>query len=134
MVNNLVYQGVSSLENGMFSTPPERLGFKPTPKPEMGDNEPEYPDAKQEIEEGLHKLETLFETTVDKNFDKFEILVLRNVLCVPAELTEWIRLKHYEVRVCVLHRVKGLIKSRTCHNQFRRMAPLQRRYRCSGRR
>lgn len=35
--------------------------------------------------------------TVDKNFDMFEIYVLRNVLSVPADLAEWVRLKHYEV-------------------------------------
>ena len=35
--------------------------------------------------------------TVDKKFDMFEIYVLRNVLSVPADLAEWVRLKHYEV-------------------------------------
>lgn len=101
-VNNLVYQGISSLEKGLTATPPERLGFKPAPVTEPtpdtgGAQEPEYPDAKKEIEEGLHQLETLLENTVDKNFDKFEILVLRNVLCVPEGLEPWVRLKHYEV-------------------------------------
>jgi kinetochore protein Mis12/MTW1 len=101
MVNNLIYQGVASLENGLFSTPPERLGFKAA-KAEQATGtgeqpELEYPDAKQEIEEGLHKLETLLESTVDKNFDKFEIWVLRNVLSVPGDLAKWIRLQHYEV-------------------------------------
>lgn len=100
-VNNLVYQGISSLENGLTATPPARLGFKPskaTPIPsEDGDASIEYPEAKQEIEEGLHKLETLLESTVDKNFDKFEIYVLRNILSVPDELTPWMRLSHYEV-------------------------------------
>ena len=61
------------------------------------DEGPEYPEAKQEIEEGLHKLETLLESTVDKNFDRFEIYVLRNILSVPEDLTGWIRLGHYEV-------------------------------------
>jgi kinetochore protein Mis12/MTW1 len=100
-VNNLVYQGISSLENGLTATPPARLGFKPataTPVPgEDADGNLEYPEAKQEIEEGLHQLETLLESTVDKNFDKFEIYVLRNILSVPEELAGWIRLSHYEV-------------------------------------
>ena len=100
-VNELVYQGISSLENGLFSTPPEKLGFSPAAHdsasgPTSSDG-PEYPEAKQEIEEGLHKLETLLESTVDKNFDRFEIYVLRNILSVPADLAGWIRLSHYEV-------------------------------------
>ncbi|EXJ90047.1 hypothetical protein A1O3_03115 [Capronia epimyces CBS 606.96] len=93
-VNNFVYQGVGSLETGLLSTPPEKLGFKAVGG---GDGDgPEFPDAKQEIEEGLHKLETLLNSTVDKNFDKLEIYVLRNVLSVPADLVNWVRLSHYE--------------------------------------
>jgi len=107
-VNNLVYQGISSLENGLTATPPARLGFKPsrtTPTPgEANDEDVEYPEAKQEIEEGLHQLETLLESTVDKNFDKFEIYVLRNILSVPEELAGWIRLSHYEVYFADIHR------------------------------
>lgn len=45
----------------------------------------------------MHQLETLLEATVDKNFDKLEIFVLRSILSVPEELVEWIRLGHYEV-------------------------------------
>ena len=99
-MNDLVYQGIASLENGLFSTQPERLGFKAAAQedaPNSTIDEPKYPDAKQEIEEGLHKLETLLESTVDKNFDKFEIYVLRNILSVPDDLAGWIRLSHYEV-------------------------------------
>jgi len=100
-VNSLIYQGVSSLENGLSSTPPERLGFSVAPRDKdagaaTGDDQ-EYPEAKQEIEEGLHKLETLLESTVDKNFDKFEIYVLRNILMIPEDLASWIRLGHYAV-------------------------------------
>jgi kinetochore protein Mis12/MTW1 len=89
------------LENGLFSTPPEKLGFSPaardTSSGSTSNDGHEYPHAKQEIEEGLHKLETLLESTVDKNFDRFEIYVLRNILSVPEDLAAWIRLSHYEV-------------------------------------
>ena len=34
---------------------------------------------------------------MDKKFDMFEIYVLRNVLSVPADLAQWVRLGHYEV-------------------------------------
>ncbi|KAJ9621388.1 uncharacterized protein PV06_04801 [Exophiala oligosperma] len=96
-VNNFVYQGVGSLETGLLSTPPEKLGFKATTATGAdGAEENEFPEAKQEIEEGLHKLETLLNSTVDKNFDKFEIYVLRNILSVPADLVNWVRLSHYQ--------------------------------------
>lgn len=97
-VNNFVYQGVGSLETGLLSTPPEKLGFQAVKAPgEDGAEGIDFPEAKQEIEEGLHKLETLLNSTVDKNFDKFEIYVLRNILSVPADLVNWVRLGHYEV-------------------------------------
>ncbi|KIX07305.1 uncharacterized protein Z518_01958 [Rhinocladiella mackenziei CBS 650.93] len=96
-VNDFVYQGIGSLETGLLSTPPEKLGFKANPKiGEKGTAETKFPEAKQEIEEGLHKLETLLNSTVDKNFDKFEIYVLRNILSVPTDLVHWVRLSHYE--------------------------------------
>ncbi|RMZ76389.1 hypothetical protein DV737_g4862, partial [Chaetothyriales sp. CBS 132003] len=91
-VNNFIYQGVGSLEAGLVSTPPERLGFKPAAG---DDGEPDFSAAKKEIEEGLHQLETLLNATVDRNFDKFEIYVLRNILTVPADLAPWVRLSHY---------------------------------------
>lgn len=96
-VNGYIYQSVNSLEAGLLSTQPERLGFKGNrPQDNQLDNVPEYTDAKQEIEEGLHKLETLLSATVDKNFDKFEIYVLRNILAVPEDLTRWVQLAHYK--------------------------------------
>lgn len=38
----------------------------------------------------------MLNSTVDKNFDKFEIYVLRNILSVPADLTHWVQLQHYQ--------------------------------------
>lgn len=54
-------------------------------------------EAKEEIENGVHQLETLLEATVDKTFDKFEIYTLRNILTVSENLTPWMRLGHHEV-------------------------------------
>ncbi|KAG0668060.1 hypothetical protein C6P45_005111 [Maudiozyma exigua] len=45
-------------------------------------------DYSEEIRVGIAKLETLLEHTVDKNFDKLELYVLRNVLTIPSELLE----------------------------------------------
>lgn len=107
-VNNYIYQGINSLETGLFSTPPERLGFQKsspiaattgtstTTDLVEPDNSDPYSTAKRELEEGLHSLETLLNSTVDKNFDKFEIYVLRNILTLPADLTPYVRLRHYE--------------------------------------
>lgn len=103
-INNLIYQAISSLESGLLSTPPERLGFSHTSNgsastiPDTDDDgNVVYPEAKLEIENGLHQMETLLESTVDKAFDKFEIYVLRNILTVPEDLINWVRLRHYEV-------------------------------------
>lgn len=51
-----------------------------------------------EINLGLAELETLLVSHVDKNFDKFELYTLRNILTIPSDLVEggWIRLKHHE--------------------------------------
>lgn len=92
----------------MLGTPPERLGFShanngSTIPDTDEDGNVVYPEAKLEIENGLHQLETLLESTVDKAFDKFEIYVLRNILTVPEDLISWVRLRHYEVgdiRIC----------------------------------
>ncbi|KAL4752460.1 hypothetical protein BDW72DRAFT_68163 [Aspergillus terricola var. indicus] len=100
-INNLIYQAISSLESGLLSTPPERLGFAhanngSTIPDTDEDGNVVYPEAQLEIENGLHQLETLLEATVDKAFDKFEIFVLRNIFRVPEDLMGWVRLKHYE--------------------------------------
>ena len=36
---------------------------------------------------------------MDKSFDKFEIYVLRNILTVPEDLVNWLRLDHYAVSI-----------------------------------
>lgn len=45
-------------------------------------------DHTDEIKVGVAKLETLLENSVDKNFDKLELYVLRNVLSIPQELLD----------------------------------------------
>lgn len=98
-INNLIYQAISSLEDGLTSAPPEKLGFSHPPDtiPDTDDDgNIMYPQATLEIENGLHQLETLLESTVDKAFDRFEIYVLRNILTVPEDMLGWVRLNHYE--------------------------------------
>lgn len=50
---------------------------------------------KHEIENGVHQLETLLESKIDKNFDRWEIYVIRNILNIPDELRDWVRLDQY---------------------------------------
>ncbi|KAI4275710.1 MAG: hypothetical protein LQ337_003022 [Flavoplaca oasis] len=98
-VNTIIYRAVEAIENGLFSIPPQQLGYSPE-KDASGKNtsmiDINHPEAKDEIENGVHQLETLLEATVDKTFDKFEIYTLRNILTVPDELAPWMRLGHYE--------------------------------------
>ncbi|KAL8671762.1 MAG: hypothetical protein Q9168_003757, partial [Polycauliona sp. 1 TL-2023] len=98
-VNTIIYRAVEAIENGLFSIPPQQLGYSPESDVSSKDApvaDPDHPEAKDEIENGVHQLETLLEATVDKTFDKFEIYTLRNILTVPDKLAPWMRLGHYE--------------------------------------
>ncbi|KAI2636446.1 Mis12 protein-domain-containing protein [Hypomontagnella submonticulosa] len=105
-INILAERALNSVEQGLLNAPPASLGFKP-PRPSKttrggdGDANQNQPDpaeaAKMEIESGTHQLETLLCASIDRNFDKFEIYVLRNILCVrPVDVRNWMRLSHYE--------------------------------------
>ncbi|KAI9782150.1 MAG: hypothetical protein M1816_001984 [Peltula sp. TS41687] len=114
-INALLYRAVSAVEAGLLNAPATSLGFKPLPAPRHQQRQRQPPvaedndaeelpvptngwsaEARLEIENGVHQLETLLEATVDKDFDKLEIYVLRNVLSVPDEIAGWVRLGHYE--------------------------------------
>ena len=49
-----------------------------------------------EVENGVHQLETLLEAKIDHNFDKMEVFALRNMLSVPPDVRDWVRLSHYQ--------------------------------------
>ncbi|CUS20805.1 LAQU0S01e15038g1_1 [Lachancea quebecensis] len=55
-------------------------------------------DYTDEIKIGIAKLETLWENSVDRSFDKLELYILRNVLHIPQELIEngSFRLRHHD--------------------------------------
>jgi kinetochore protein Mis12/MTW1 len=99
-VNEVTNKAVDAAEDSLLRAGPTNLGFpavaKTNPETQI-DGDGFYPEARAEIDEGVHKLETLLEANIDKNFDKLEIYVLRNVLTAPAELIPWIRLSHYDV-------------------------------------
>lgn len=107
-INDLLNRLVDTIEEGLKSADPgSALGFsaKAAAEGRIIDTDEEGKEilgdeVRREIEEGVHKLETLLESTVDKNFDKWEIYVLRNCLTLGREAEElmgWIRLKGYEV-------------------------------------
>lgn len=100
-MNALLYQSVSAVETFLLSSPPGLLGFTPpsgTIPDTDGDGNVIYSEKEQEeINKGIHQLETLLENGVDKRFDAFELYVLRNILVVPQDLVGWVRLAHHKV-------------------------------------
>lgn len=103
MVNEIIYRNVSAIEEGLNNAQASTLGFDQKAAaegraPEKDDDGNDiYPDSRVEIENGVNQLETLLQSTVDKNFDKLEIYTLRNILSVPADLAPWVQLSHYQV-------------------------------------
>ena len=109
-VNILAERALSSIEAGLLQQSPESLGFRAKPMPpkrerqqaqdqeHLDDNTPADPQeaARLEIESGTHQLETLLCANIDKNFDKFEVYVLRNVLSVKPGEGDWMQLAHYQ--------------------------------------
>jgi len=122
-VNTIIYRAVTAVETGLLAQPATSLGFAADKsstdlsiRDADGDGNVEYPEARQEIENGVHQLETLLEATVDKDFDKFEIFALRSILSVPEELRGWIRLSHYEViKCCFTTMAKGFVTMQEGH-------------------
>ncbi|KAI9701175.1 MAG: hypothetical protein M1836_001844 [Candelina mexicana] len=92
-INGLVYKAVTAVEQGLLAAPPTTLGFGQASSNSIPDTDGDgniiYPEATQEIENGVHQLETLLEATVDKTFDKLEIILLRSVLTVPEDIASW---------------------------------------------
>ncbi|KEQ79206.1 hypothetical protein D6C77_04878 [Aureobasidium pullulans] len=106
-VNELVYQAVSEIETALLNVPKEQLGFPANaPAQQDGAEDNNGEDASEaaariEIEAGIVKLESLLNSTIDKNFDKLEIYTLRNLLTVSNAkedegLENWIVLDHYK--------------------------------------
>jgi kinetochore protein Mis12/MTW1 len=98
-VNILSFKCVEAVEKGLLSANPTDLGFKIPPQttPEAQEAARAISEtAKHEIENGVHQLETLLESKIDKNFDRMELWAFRNILSVPPGIRDWVRLSHYE--------------------------------------
>ncbi|RPB13752.1 hypothetical protein P167DRAFT_504619, partial [Morchella conica CCBAS932] len=98
--NELLYHSVAAVETYLLTSAPSSLGFLPPPgtiRDTNSDGTELYSDAEtEELEKGIHSLETLLESAVDRSFDRFEIYVLRNILTVPEDLVPWVRLAHHK--------------------------------------
>ncbi|CAI4054269.1 hypothetical protein SUVC_01G0340 [Saccharomyces uvarum] len=70
-VNEIMYKCTAAMEKYLLSK--SRIGEE---------------DYGEEIKNGVAKLESLLENSVDKNFDKLELYVLRNVLRIPEEFLD----------------------------------------------
>ncbi|KAF2726365.1 Mis12-domain-containing protein [Polychaeton citri CBS 116435] len=107
-VNELVFRAVNAVEEGFANTSPEVLGFDASPAyaaqlPKLKTSSQREKVLQQlkndETDAGIVKLESLLNATVDKDFDKFEIYTLRNILSVGHEeegLADWVQLDHYK--------------------------------------
>ncbi|KAK2630372.1 hypothetical protein QTJ16_001192 [Diplocarpon rosae] len=98
-INVLAFKASEAVEKGLLAANPCDLGFQipPPTTPEAEEaGKAIAAQAKHEIENGVHQLETLLEAKIDKNFDRLEIYALRNILSVPPEVRDWVRLSHYE--------------------------------------
>ncbi|KAK1058831.1 hypothetical protein LTR74_013058 [Friedmanniomyces endolithicus] len=107
-VNELVYRAINAIEEGLAAIPPTALGFTLTPSQlESLPTEESRQDALDnlkatELGNGCVQLESLLNSTVDRDFDKFEIYTLRNILALghdeaeARELAEWVVLEHYK--------------------------------------
>lgn len=100
-VNQIAEKALNSIEYALLQAPPELLGFRAPVKTNGSSGDGDADDsvaaaARLEIEHGTHQLETLLCSSIDRNFDKLELYVLRNILCVRPEDRDWMRLGHYE--------------------------------------
>jgi kinetochore protein Mis12/MTW1 len=100
-INLLAELALNSIEEGLLKYPPEQIGFRPVQSKNATDSEGAQTLSadearRHEVEAGTHQLETLLCAAIDRNFDVFELYVMRNILCLPASDRDWIRLGHYE--------------------------------------
>ncbi|KAF2673163.1 hypothetical protein BT63DRAFT_410201 [Microthyrium microscopicum] len=101
-VNDLSNRAIDAAEKGVLAANPSDIGFAEKARAEKRaiekdeNNKPVFADAEGELRDGINKLETLLQTNIDRNFDKFEIVAFRSIIQIPDDLVPWLRLAHYE--------------------------------------
>jgi kinetochore protein Mis12/MTW1 len=98
--NAILYQSMDAFEEYLRGTLIPSLPLSTTQSKTFDLDAP--PDEEREalykeLEFGMAQVETLLENAIDRNFDAFELYVLRNVFNVPAEVDGYIRLEHHKV-------------------------------------
>ncbi|KAF8985700.1 hypothetical protein BGZ46_002445 [Entomortierella lignicola] len=84
-VNNMIYQASMALQEYVETQMDDLAGSNLLPDDVR---------VKDESAKCMHKFETLLESAVDKNFDRFELYALKNLFGVPEDVD--IVLPHYE--------------------------------------
>ncbi|KAK3651662.1 hypothetical protein LTR56_005470 [Elasticomyces elasticus] len=107
-VNEVVYRAINAIDEGLSAIPAATLGFTyaaaPTDSVASETTVQEILDEQKatELGNGLVQLESLLNSTIDKDFDKFEIYTLRNILALGHDeeeargLAEHVVLDHYK--------------------------------------
>ncbi|KAF9872720.1 hypothetical protein CkaCkLH20_09899 [Colletotrichum karsti] len=99
-VNAVADKTLDRVEQGLSNASPKSLGFEKALKQKKKANpHAELPSieetSKLEIMDGVHKLETLLCAAIDKNFDKYELYVMKNILGIQPVQRNWMRLAHH---------------------------------------
>jgi kinetochore protein Mis12/MTW1 len=95
--NAILYQSMEALETYLRDALIPSLPSKKADKAFDLDAEEDNEELYRELEFGMAQTETLLENAVDRNFDAFELYVLRNVFNVPEEVDGYLRLRHHLV-------------------------------------
>ncbi|CRK22087.1 hypothetical protein BN1723_012566 [Verticillium longisporum] len=106
VVNSLADRTLDRVEQGLAGASAKTLGFeKALKKQQQQQQQKQNPSAdpprtadeaaKFEVADGVHKLETLLCNAIDKNFDIFELYVMRYLICLSPDARPWLRLSHY---------------------------------------
>ena len=104
-MNEIVFAALNAIEEALGQIQPEQYGFRldPAMAAALSDDAARSEALSQmkqnELANGIVQLESLLNAIVDKDFDKFEIYTLRNILAVghdEEDLANWVQLDHYK--------------------------------------
>ncbi|CDK25064.1 unnamed protein product [Kuraishia capsulata CBS 1993] len=95
-VNEIVYKCVNAMETYLKAKEEKKQEEQEDDDIIMTD--PSQTDIMSRIQHGSGAMETLLTAAVDRNFDLFELYVLRNIFSIPKDLVDggWMRLEHHE--------------------------------------
>jgi kinetochore protein Mis12/MTW1 len=99
--NAILYQSMDAFETYLRDTLIPSIPSSTASKSKAFDldapEDTERENLYKELEFGMAQVETLLENSVDRNFDAFELYVLRNVFNVPEDVDGYLRLGHHQV-------------------------------------